>query len=277
MDSERTAVSGPPGLPDPQADPALTAPRRAWHSVRGRILGGLLLVLPVLITFWVIYWLYSSLEKYVIDPLALLVLWQARGRQRDTELPFWFETYAAPLIAVVIAVLLLYFLGFIVNTRLRRAVDGILLRVPGISIVYNGVRNVFQALDRQRGQQRLQRPVLVAFPHPGMRAPGFVTATCRDIETQKNLLCVFVPTAPVPASGFLLLVPEEEVTELNWGAEQTLQALLSVGLTAPLEVRYFDSRPAADTPPAATRATPEAAPIQQPDGGCPLARTGEVP
>jgi uncharacterized membrane protein len=242
-----------------------------WHGIRGRILAGLLLVLPVLITFWVIYWLYSSLEKYVIDPLALLVLWQARGRQRDTELPFWFETYAAPLIAIVIAVVLLYFLGFFAHSRLRRIIDGILLRVPGISIVYNGVRNVFQALDRQRGQQRLQRPVLVAFPHPGMKAPGFVTATCRDLETQKRVLCVFVPTAPVPASGFLLLVPEEEVTELNWGAEQTLQVLLSVGLTASPEVRYFKHGPAAETQPAAARVTGEVPPTPQDDGRSPLA------
>jgi uncharacterized membrane protein len=249
MDTKPTAVPGPPGNPDPQADPAPALLRRVWHGIRGRIFGGLLLVLPILITFWVIYWLYSSLEKYVIDPLALLVLWQARGRQRDTELPFWFETYAAPLIAIAIAVVLLYGLGFFVHTRLRRIMDGVLLRVPGISIVYNGVRNVFHALDRQRGQQRLQRAVLVAYPHPGMRAPAFVTASCRDIETQKVLLCVFVPTAPVPASGFLLLVPEEEVTELNWGAEQTVQALLSVGLTAPLEVRYFTNRPAAETHP----------------------------
>jgi uncharacterized membrane protein len=256
-------------LEAPPAGPALTAPRRAWYSFRGRILGGLLLVLPFVITFWVIYWLYSSLEKYVIDPLALLVLWPVRGRY-DTELPFWFETYAAPLIAIVIAVVLLYCLGFFAQSRLRLIIDGILLRVPGISIVYNGVRNVFQALDRQRGQQRLQRPVLIAFPHAGMRAPGFVTATCRDIETQKNLLCVFVPTAPVPASGFLLLVPEEEVTELNWGAEQTLQSLLSVGLTAPPEVRYFN-RPDGETGPAAPRASHEAPPTQQAGAGAPLA------
>jgi uncharacterized membrane protein len=245
--------------------------RRAWHSIRGRILGGLLLVLPVLITFWVIYWLYSSLEKYVIDPLALLVLWQARGRQRDTELPFWFEAYAAPLIAIVIAVVLLYCLGFLVRSRVRRVIDGILLRVPGISVVYNGVRNVFQALDRQRGQQRLQRAVLVAFPHPGMKTAAFVTATCRDLETQKVLLCVFVPTAPVPASGFLLLVPEDEVTELSWGPEQTLQAILSAGLTAPPEVRYFNNRPATGTHPGAARVTGEVPPIQQGDGASPLA------
>jgi uncharacterized membrane protein len=262
VDTKPTAVAQSPAVPDPQAGSDPTALRKVWHSIRGRILGGLMLVLPVLITFWVVYWLYSSLENYVIDPLARVVLWLVLQRWPDKEQLAWFETYAAPVIAIIIALLLLFFLGFLVHSRLRRIIDGILLRVPGISIVYNGVRNVFQALDRQRGQQSLQRAVLVPFPHPGMKTAAFVTATCRDIETQKALLCVFVPTAPVPASGFFMLVPEEDVTELNWNVEQTLQAILSVGLTAPVEVRYFNNRPAAETHPAAARVTSEVPPIQ---------------
>ena len=252
MDSRPTAAPGSPGVPDPLVDSTPGVFRRAWLSIRGRILGGLLIVLPILITLWVIHWIYSGLEKYVIDPLALLLLRQVGGRQPDTALPVWFETYTAPVIAVVIALLLLYFLGFFVRSRLRRAIDWVLLRVPVISIVYNGVRNVFQTLDRRRGQPRPQRVVLVAFPHPGVKVPGFVTATCRDIETEKALLCVWVPTSPMPTVGYMLLVPEDEVTELNWSPEQTLQTLLSSGLTAPPEVSYFKTKPAAAIDPAAT-------------------------
>ena len=243
MNNKPTAAPSPANIPDSQTDSVPAGLRRVWYGIRGRILGGLLLALPILITLWIIYWLYSSLEKYVIDPLAILVLWLVQGHRPDTELPFWFETYAAPVIAIIVALALLYGCGFFVHSRLRQIIDWILLRMPVISVVYNGVRNVFQALDRQRGQQRLQRAVLVTYPHPGMKAPAFVTATCRDIETQKVLLCVFVPTSPVPASGFLLLVPEEEVMELNWGPEETLQAIISVGLTIPPEVHYFKNRP----------------------------------
>jgi uncharacterized membrane protein len=55
---------------------------------------------------------------------------------------------------------------------------------------------------------------------------------------------VYVPTTPVPTSGYFLIVPEEEVSELNWGPDQALQAIISAGLTAPPEVRYFTARPA---------------------------------
>jgi uncharacterized membrane protein len=243
MNDKPTAAPSPASIPDSRTDSAPAGLRSVWHGIRGRIFGGLLLALPILITLWIIHWLYSGLEKYVIDPLALLVLWLVQGYRPDTELPFWFETYAAPVIAIIVALVLLYGCGFFVHSRLRQIIDWILLRVPVISIVYNGVRKVFQALDTQSGQQRLQRAVLVTFPHTGMKTPAFVTATCRDIETQKVLLCVFVPTAPMPISGFLLLVPEEEVTELDWGPEQTLQTLISVGLTTPPEVHYFRNRP----------------------------------
>lgn len=234
-----TSLTASPDLPSP-SPPGLF--RKTWYSVRARILGGLLLVLPFAITLWVVYWIYSRLERYVIDPLALLVLRKIDG-QSVHALPEWFENYAAPVIAIIIALLLLYFLGFLVRSRLRGGIDWLFLRMPVVSIVYNGVRNVFQTLDRRRGQEQPQRVVLVPFPHPGLRVPGFVTATCKDIETQKILLCVWVPTSPMPTVGYVLVVPEEEVTDLNWTAEETVQTLLSSGLTAPAEIRYFKARP----------------------------------
>ena len=66
----------------------------------------------------------------------------------------------------------------------------------------------------------------MAFPHPGMKVPAFVTGSCRDAETQKVILQVYVPTTPVPTSGYCLLVREKEVVELNWTPEQTLRAII---------------------------------------------------
>src|SRR5262245_30569424 len=250
MNSNPTAGAGPSGTQ--KIGPDLPKHRALLQHIKGRMIGGLLLILPVLITLWVIYWLYSTLEKSVVDPIALLVLWKARRGQAETELPYWFETYAAPVIAIVLVLVLLYFLGFFVQSRLRRALDWILLRVPVMSGVYEGVGSVFQSLERQRGAQRSQRVVLIQFPHPGMRSAAFVTATCKDIATQKVLLCVYVPQSPLPTNGHLLLVPEEEATELNWGADETLQTLISGGFTAPPEVSYF----ATDALPKSSAAAP---------------------
>jgi uncharacterized membrane protein len=260
MDVKPTPAVGAARILPQQDGSTPGAFRRAWRGIRVRILGGLLLVAPILITLWLIYLLYSFLEKYLIDPLALVVLRLVRGSQTGEELPHWFEAYAAPLIAVAVALVLLYFLGFFVHSRLRGAVDWVLLRVPVISGVYDGVRNVFRALDQHRGQARPQRVVLVQFPHPGMRIPAFVTATCRDVETQKLLLCVYVPTSPMPTSGYFLIVPEDEVTELDWTPEQALQTIISGGLTAPPEIRYFKSATASEVKPSIASSMSEVPP-----------------
>src|SRR5262249_58219061 len=99
---------------------------------------------------------------------------------------------------------------------------------------------------------------------------SFVTGTCRDLETQKVILCVYVPTTPVPTSGYFLLVPEEETTELNWSMEQTLQTIVSGGLTAHSEVRYFTTRSAIETTQVTARLTGEVSPPLQEDGQAPL-------
>jgi uncharacterized membrane protein len=239
INTQSKTVPGPPEIPSPQADSSASLLRKAWLSIRGRILAGLVTLVPLAVTIWVFSWGYTLLERHVIGPLGQWVLWKIRLGQPDTELPFWFEQYAAPLIAIVLALALLYVVGFFAHTGLRRAVDGLVRRVPVISIVYKGVQQVLQTLDKPQGQPRPQRVVLVPFPHPGTKVPAFVTGMCRDVETQKTILCVYVPTTPVPTSGYMLLVPEEEVVELTWTSEEALQTIISGGLTVPPEVRYY--------------------------------------
>jgi uncharacterized membrane protein len=261
-----------PASTDPQPAAPPKEPPAALpllNKIRNRLVEGLLVVTPVLITFWIVYWLYSVLEKYVIDPLAVLVLWKIRRVNSAPELPYWFETYAAPIIALGIALVGLYYCGVFADSWLRRSVDRFLLRVPIVSSIYDGLRNMVQSFEKPGPQSTPQRVVLVEFPHPGMRLPAIVTSACRDVATDKSLLCVYVPTTPIPTSGFFLIVPEENVTELNWGVQQTLQAIISGGLTAPRTITYYSEKLAAamasKPPPSDTNAhTPAAAEVEGP-------------
>jgi uncharacterized membrane protein len=224
---------------------------------------GLLVLLPVLITFWIIHWLFTGLLKYVIDPLAVLVIWKARQLQSAPDLPYWFETYVAPVISVFLALVILYCCGLLAHSWLRRSMDRVMMRVPGVSHIYDAVRNVLDSLAKPSGQTSVQRVVLVSFPHPGMRVPAIVTSTCRDIATEKTLLCVYSPTTPVPGSGFFLIVPEEEATELNWDVQQALQAIFSGGLTAPPNITYYQKLASAAPP----GVPPGMGPVASSDGG----------
>jgi uncharacterized membrane protein len=68
--------------------------------------------------------------------------------------------------------------------------------------------------------------------------PGFVTQTMRDVVTGRSILSVFVPFAPLPTSGFVLLVDEADVIDLGWTVNETMQGIVSGGLSMPATVRF---------------------------------------
>ena len=116
--------------------------------------------------------------------------------------------------------------------------EWILSNVPGVNTIYSSVSNVVNAVSNSQGKRNFKRVVLIEFPHAGMKAPAFVTSECTETTTGKTILCVYVPTTPVPTSGYMLMVPEEEVVALNWDLEETLQAIVSGGITVPPKVTY---------------------------------------
>lgn len=237
----------------------ITPLRQIWIRFRNRVIQGLFLVLPFLITVWALYWLYSFIESYIVSPLSALVVWKSQSYYGEGAVPGWFQAYAAPAIGILLLVLLLFTVTFAAFTRLHRATTWLLIHMPVFSWIYNPVRKVFVTMEThsggQHGHKRPQRMVLVSFPHTGMKVPGIVTGTTRDRDTGKTILCVYVPTTPMPTSGYFLLVPEEESTELNWTTEQALQSIISGGLAAPPEVTYFrNSKPAPPHPLSGTRA-----------------------
>jgi len=241
--------------PSAEEPPAFPFFHSMFGFIRMRVVQGLFLALPIAITFWILHWLYRTLRDVLIDPVAVIVRWatmqfyagDAATVENAQELPLWFDYYAAPLIALATVIALLYFFGMFFQSRLHRLLDWVLMQVPVVTHIYSAVRKVFSALqEQQNNAKRFQRVVLVSFPHTGMKAPAFVTSTCIDTATGKNILCVYVPTTPVPTSGYMLMVPEEEVTDLSWDLNETLQAIVSGGISVPNHVDY--SQPAKPPP-----------------------------
>jgi uncharacterized membrane protein len=172
----------------------------------------------------------------VLDPLARLVrrLFWFDG----IDLPNWWQTYASPISAAILALLILYLLGYFVRTRFSQALDWILLRVPLVAVIYKAVRNLFQSLQSSSGGLTFKRVVLVQFPHPGSRALAFVTKSLTDPSTQEAILCVWVLTGVMPPAGFVLFVKEKEVIDVPWTVNETIQVIVSGGITAPTTIPF---------------------------------------
>jgi uncharacterized membrane protein len=232
------AVGSPVVEPPPQGPllNELGAVRAFFGAIRTRIVGGLILALPFAITFWIVYQLYLTFQKLVIAPMVLVIR-QLLGTERFEALPGWWQDIVAPLVGIASVLALLYFLGLFVSTRLARFVDWLMLKVPLVTTIYQAVRGVFQSLN-QKGASRFKRVVSVAYPHATIRVPGFVMKSMLDVETGRTILSVFVPFAPLPTSGFVLLVPEDDVIDLGWTVNEAMQGVVSGGLSMPSTVRF---------------------------------------
>ena len=226
----------PPESPSKPPLDEVGAIRALIDAVKSRVVSGLILALPIALTFWIIYQLYKILNDYVLWPVSWCIRYLLRFKPGTTVDSTW-TLYVSPLIAIVLVLVLLYILGLFVRSGFHRAVAWILMRFPVVSTVYKVVDSVFQSLDMQK-QQAFKRVVLVEFPHPGIKALAFVTKTLTDVSTDRTILCVCVLTGVLPPSGFTLFVPEEDVVDVDWSMNQSLQTIMSGGITAPAMIHY---------------------------------------
>ena len=224
------------------------------RHIRNRIIAGVFVVLPIFITYAVIRWLYDILYVYALEPIGNVLqgtLFQSQEVKEATKTVSGAVSVDNGLISDVLLsslsfvslFLILYVAGMFAQSRLHRAFDWILLNVPGVKTIYAAVSNVFNAVSGSQGVKDFKRVVLIEFPHPGVKAPAFVTSECTDLGSGEKILCVYVPTTPIPTSGYMLMVREKDIVPLNWDIEETLQGIVSGGITVPQNVTYSAVKP----------------------------------
>jgi uncharacterized membrane protein len=221
---------------------SITPRSTALKDIRNKIVSGLIVSLPIVITFWIFYWLYQTLSTILLNPAAALFQ-RVFSREALGALPPWWEKFFAPLLAVLLALTILYILGYFARSRAFQLLDWLLQRVPVVTMVYKAVRNVFQSLESQRHGAGYQRVVLVPFPHPGSRALAFVTKSLRDERTGQIIVCVCVLTGVFPPAGFTFFLPETDVVETSVTVNEALQTILSGGISAPDTIPYHPADP----------------------------------
>ena len=251
----------PPDRRRPHVLDGSSAVRALVDSMRTRIISGLILALPIALTFWIIYQLYLTLNKTILEPATGVVRILLGYREGFNPNGTW-ERYVSPLIAIFLVGSLLYVLGLFARSGLRRALDWVLLHLPGVTTIYKALSSVFQSLESGGQGSAFQRVVLVEFPHPGMKALGFVTKTLADASTGKAILCVCVLTGVVPPAGFTLYVPETDVTDVDWSVNQALQAIISGGINTPTVIHYAQGL---KVPPTGPIVDPQGHPISHPE------------
>jgi len=198
------------------------------RRIRNYFLTGLMIAGPVGITLYIAWSIIRGVDNFV-KPLIPIQY------NPDTYLPFYIPGYG--LVVAIVAIILLGFLtANLVGRSFVQFGESILARLPMISTLYGGLKQLFETVMTQNSKT-FKQVGIIQYPRPGIwaivlistEAKGEVAAKIDDDE----LMGCFLPTTPNPTSGFLLFVPKKDITILEMGTEDAAKLIISAGLVAP--------------------------------------------
>lgn len=195
-------------------------------TLRKYIIAGLLVWLPLAATVVIV--------KLVVDLLDNIVLLFPPEYQPTAVLGF-----SIPGFGIVLAISILLVTGMLAaNLFGRRLVEfweAILNRIPLVRSIYNSVKQISATILDSNGKS-FRKVVMLQYPRKGIWSIGFLTNedVSTDIEgLNEDLAAVFVPTTPNPTSGFIIMVPRDDITELDMSVEDGFKFIISMGVIIP--------------------------------------------
>lgn len=200
--------------------------------IRNAFLTGLLIVGPVTITLYIMWWAINWIDAW-IKPLL------PTHYNPDTYLPF-----PVPGLGLVVAVVGLTIIGALAANLLGRSLvssgELMMSRTPIVRNVYGAIKQIFESVISTTGPaQSFQKVGLIEFPSKGIWSLVFVTGeTMGEIADVKpggatDMVTVFMPTGIVPPAGFICFVPRKDVTFLSMKVEEAAKIILSGGIVMP--------------------------------------------
>lgn len=192
---------------------------RFFAHLRRFIIRGALALIPIALPAAAVYLLYDFIDRRIV----VLV-----------ERMFHFSF---PGLGIVLLLLVLYLVGLIASNIFgRRVLDGLedlIDRVPVFKAIYRLGKQLSGSLAQTGDQALFRRPVLVPYAAPNQWQIGFVTGTLRAEGADEELLRVFVPTPPNPATGLVYILRASNVRDPGWTVEEAMQCIMSGGIAGP--------------------------------------------
>jgi uncharacterized membrane protein len=197
--------------------------KKFLKHLRTKIFAGILVVLPLGITFLVLKFVFNTLDG-ILDPLI-----------PNINVFLFHHVFHLPGIGIISFFLLLYLIGLVTTNVLGHELvswgDRLFKTIPVVKNIYTASKQLTDAFSATR-RGSFRQAVFVEFPQEGNYVLGFVTNELTDFERQTKVT-VFVPTAFVPPQGFLLFLPKEKLLPSQLTIEEAIKAIMSVGIVTP--------------------------------------------
>jgi uncharacterized membrane protein len=197
---------------------------KLWHHFIRRIVAGIIVIVPVGLTIFVLRWLFFLVDG-ILSPFI----------ERHIKDYFGYETTG---IGFVLMIIILYLLGLfsanVLGKKIIQFFDKLFMKTPIVSFVYKIVKQLVDTISGSQSKA-FKRVVLVNLLGSDMKVLGFVTGSSQG-KDGGNYIHVFLPTAPNPTSGYLEFLRENQIIETNLTVEEAIKVILSGGVITPARI-----------------------------------------
>ena len=217
------------GMPDFPGFGGQNARRRrrplasALRHLESRLGAGVLVFLPVLVTYFVFKFFYDVLAS-MLEPF---VRWLNIPKTGGFD---WTDLVGVAVVLVIIYVVGLL-IGWAVVKFLINQMHDLIGRVPVIGAVYKTTRVGIDFLSDTQ-EQDYRGVVLIEFPRLGVLSIGLITSNLGKLDGVEEYLSIYVPTTPVPSSGYLVVAASSKVTPTDITVDEAMRIIISGGILA---------------------------------------------
>lgn len=188
-----------------------------FETLRSMFITGLVTILPVAITLWIIFKIFS-----IGDNILGGMIKSGTG----VHIPGF-----GLLLTLIIIVLVGYFINSFIGKQIKHKVEKTLLKIPLLNLIYKPIKEVVDNLSK-KSSENFQKVALVHFPDERGDSIGFITKE-NIMMLGEMRSAIFVPTTPNPTSGFLLYIKKENYVVLDIPIDVALKSVISLGSISP--------------------------------------------
>lgn len=208
--------------------------RESFERWRANFLTGLVVVLPAVVSLAIVRWLFGTVSN-VTDWLLFFLPRDLTHAEAGRGQMHWYWS----LLALVGGVLLVALVGRAtrnyIGRRLIRAADRLMSSVPLLNKIYGTLKQVNEAFSTSK-KSTFKQVVLVEYPRNGLYSIGFITSeeiSEASAKLGRPMVGVFIPTTPNPTSGFLIVVPHDQIAKLDMPVADAVKYIISLGSVLP--------------------------------------------
>ncbi len=190
------------------------------------LIAGLLVWVPLGVTVIVI--------KLLVDMMDRSLLLLPEPYRPDNLLGFHI-----PGLGVVLTTIIVLVTGMVVanlfGRKLVKLWESVLAQIPLVRTIYTGVKQILETVFSS-SDQSFRKVLLVEYPRRGLWTLAFQSSTTAgeaQTKTGRKVVNVFIPTTPNPTSGFFIMVPSDDVVELDMSVDDGLKMIISAGVVVP--------------------------------------------